>query len=189
MIHASKAHKAIVVDILSQSFDDNPSINFIAKRGRKRKGRIRYLMDYCFDMCMLRGDIFLTEDLQGCAMIIHSERKVGLIKTAMLDIKLILNTIGIFRIGKILNREKLIKAHQPKNQFYYLWFIGVYTDGQGRGIGSKLLDEIFLYYQNHQRPFYLETSVVSNLPWYKKYGFEIINEIDIGYKLYQMQRD
>jgi ribosomal protein S18 acetylase RimI-like enzyme len=87
-----------------------------------------------------------------------------------------------------MKREKLIKAHQPAEPFYYLWFVGVYPDFQGKGIGSKLLDEIFQYYKKDERPFYLETSVLTNLPWYKKYGFEIINEIDIGYKLFQMVR-
>lgn len=92
------------------------------------------------------------------------------------------------RIGKILNREKQIRAHQPIVPFYYLWFIGVHPEHQGQGIGSKLLEEVIEFYKNEGRPFYLETSVASNLPWYQKYGFKIINEIDIGYKLYQMIR-
>jgi ribosomal protein S18 acetylase RimI-like enzyme len=188
MIPASKDHKTIVVDILSKSFDENQSINYIVKQDDKRKDRIRHLMDYCFEMCLIKGQIFLSEDLSGCALIMQPERKAGFIETALLDMKLALRSIGLSRAGKVMKREKLIKAHQPAEPFYYLWFVGVYPDFQGKGIGSKLLDEIFQYYKKDERPFYLETSVLTNLPWYKKYGFEIINEIDIGYKLFQMVR-
>ena len=143
-------------------------------------------MDYCFEMCLLKGQIFLSEDHNGCALIVHPERKSGLIKSIWLNIKLAFRSIGLWRIGKVMMREKLIKAHQPGDPFYYLWFVGVLPDFQGKGIGSKLLDEVFLYYQEDDRLFYLETSVLTNLPWYKKYGFEVINEIEIGYILYQM---
>lgn len=189
MIPAKKDHKAIVVDILRESFDDNQSINYIVKQDGKRKDRIRQLMEYCFEMCLLKGQIFLSEDHNGCALILHPERKAGLIETISLDLKLAFRSIGLSRVRKVMKREKLIKAHQPREPFHYLWFIGVYPDSQGKGIGSKLLDDILQYYQKDERPFYLETSVLTNLPWYKKYGFKIINEIDIGYKLYQMIKE
>ena len=188
MKSASRSDKALIIDILCQSFDDNTSINFIVRQDHKRTKRIRQLMDYCFEMCMLQGQAFLNEERNGCVLILDSVRKAGWLNNFILDTKLALNAIGLLRIGKILNREKQIKAHQPKEPFYYLWFIGVQPEYQGQGIGSKLLGETLQFYESTGKPFYLETSVVSNLPWYQKYGFKIINEIDIGYKLYQMIR-
>lgn len=71
----------------------------------------------------------------------------------------------------------------------YLWFIGVDPGVQNQGIGSKLLQEIIDYSNNNNRPIYLETSTVKNLPWYEKFGFEVYNEQDLTYHLYFFKRD
>lgn len=188
MIPADPIHKKTVVDILSRSFDDNKSINYIAKQDEKRQQRIRSLMAYSFDICMEKGHIFLSEDASACALILDPSMKMNPVKKAVLDLKLAVQCIGVERIGKVMEREKLIKAHQPSVPFYYLWFMGVMPESQGKGAGSKLMEEVLQHYEQDRRPFYLETSAVRNLGWYEKFGFSIFNEIDIGYKLYQMLR-
>ncbi len=39
------------------------------------------------------------------------------------------------------------------------------------------------------RPIYLATSTMKNLPWYKKSGFEVYNELDLGYNLFFLKRE
>ncbi len=186
---ATASHRYIVVDILSKSFDDNQSINYIVKQDHLRKERIKELMSYSFDVCLAKGQIFISDDEQACGLILHPEGKIGWLKTIRLDFNLAINSIGITRVGKVLKRERQIKIHQPKCSFYYLWFIGVHPDSQGKGIGSKFIEDIFHEYDIEKKPFYLETSVIRNLAWYEKYGFKVFNQLNIGYKLYQMLRD
>ena len=81
-------------------------------------------------------------------------------------------------------RESKIKSFHPKYSFYYLWFIGVDPDEQNKGIGSQLLEEVIKEGKLQQRPTYLETSTLRNLPWYQKFGFQIFEELDFGYKLF-----
>ena len=188
MITADPIHKKTVVEILSRSFDDNKSINYIAKQDEKRQQRIRSLMSYSFDICMEKGHIFLSEDASACVLILDPSRRMNPVKKAILDLQLAVQCIGMERIGKVMEREKLIKAHQPVVPFYYLWFMGVMPESQGKGVGSKLMEEVLQHYDHDRRPFYLETSAERNLGWYEKFGFSIFNEIDIGYKLYQMLR-
>jgi ribosomal protein S18 acetylase RimI-like enzyme len=102
---------------------------------------------------------------------------------------LILSCIGIENIKKALSRESKIKQLQPKELMYYLWFIGVNPEYQNEGIGSVLLSEIIEDSENKKRPIYLETSTLKNLPWYKKFGFEIYNELDLSYKLFFLKRE
>ena len=180
--------KSLVVNILSKSFDSNQSINYIVKNDKRRTDRIEYLMEYCFEICLMKGKIFLSDDSKACALLLFPEKKTALFKNLILDISLAINVVGISRIGKILRREKRIKENQPIGKFFYLWFIGVLPEEQGKGIGGKLLHEIIQYYQKERRQFYLETSNLQNLPWYRGFGFDIVNEIDIGYKLYQLVR-
>ena len=185
---ADHSYKSLVVDILSKSFDDNQSINYIVKQDSKRKERIESLMGYCFEVCLVRGQIFMSDDEKACALILHPERKMAASKEMLLDLKLAINSIGAFRSFKVLKRERLIKRNHPKEPFYYLWFIGVMPGAQNIGIGSALIEEVLQKYSKATRPIYLETSVVKNLSWYKKYGFKISKEIDLDYKLYLMLR-
>ena len=186
MKKADHTYKSLIVDILSKSFGDNQSINYLVKQDSKRKKRIEGLMQYCFDICLVKGQIFISDDENACALILHPERKIGTIKEMLLELKLAINCIGLSRSYKVLKREKLIKQNQPKEPFYYLWFIGVAPEAQGKGIGSALIEEVFIKYNEETRPFYLETSVVKNLSWYEKYGFKIFKELDLGHKLYLM---
>ncbi|RKD15107.1 acetyltransferase [Pelobium manganitolerans] len=189
MKKAQYTDKDLIVDILTKSFESNQSVNYIVKQDAKRIERIKALMDYSFEVCYLFGDVFLSDDSKACALIVYPDKKKSTLKSTLLDIKLILQAVGLGNISKTLKREKLIGSIQPKIPMLYLWFIGVDPDSQGRGIGSKLLQEVVDFSNSNTRPIYLETSTVKNLPWYEKFGFEVYNEQDLTYHLYFFKRD
>ncbi len=72
---------------------------------------------------------------------------------------------------------------------YYLWYIGVEPTEQNKGIGGNLLSEVIENATSMDRKFFLETSTLQNIPWYKKFGFKIYHEMDLGYRLYFMKRE
>jgi ribosomal protein S18 acetylase RimI-like enzyme len=189
MIKANQGDKQLIVDILTKSFESNQSVNYIAKQDGKRIERISSLMDYSFEVCHSFGDVFLSDDKKACALVLYPDKKKTTFKSILLDVKLILSCIGIENIKKALSRESKIKELQPKELMYYLWFIGVDPDNQNEGIGSVFLNEIIEDSEHKKRPIYLETSTIKNLPWYKKFGFEIYNELDLSYKLFFLKRE
>ena len=189
MRKANYHDKELVVDILTQSFESNQSVNYIVKQDRNRIRRIRALMDYSFEVCKLFGDVFISDDGKACALIMYPDKKKPSLKAIMLDIKLIIQCIGIKNVKKTLNREALIKKIQPKKQITYLWFIGVKPEDQNKGFGSKLLQTMIEYSNQNSRPVYLETSTIRNLPWYKRFGFEVYSEQNLSYRLYFLNRD
>jgi ribosomal protein S18 acetylase RimI-like enzyme len=189
MKKAEYVDKNLIIEILSTSFDTNASVNYIIKQDNKREKKIRALMDYSFEVCSAFGDVFFSDDNKACALIVYPDKKKTTLKSTLLDMKLILHAVGLGNISKTLKREKLISSIQPKIPMTYLWFIGVDPVSQGQGTGSKLLQEIIDYSNNNNRPIYLETSTVKNLPWYAKFGFEIYNEQDLTYHLYFLKRD
>ncbi|HUZ57815.1 MAG TPA: GNAT family N-acetyltransferase [Hanamia sp.] len=189
MIKATNQDKERVIDILAQSFDDNQSVNYIIKQDKKRNQRIRKLMAYSFDICYLYGEVFLTDDRSGCALILFPDQKKNNLKSILLDIKLIGSCIGTSNIKKAMKRESKIKKLQPKKLMYYLWFIGVEPDQQNSGIGSALMKEIIEEAHSRQWPIYLETSTLKNIPWYEKFGFKIYNELNLGYPLFFMMKE
>lgn len=188
MKKANYTDKPLIVDILTKSFDSNLSVNYIIKQDRNREQRIRALMDYSLEVYYLFGEVFLSNDNKGCALIVYPHRKKTTLKSILLDLKLIFQCVGIGNVLKTLKREKLINSSHPQTPFSYLWFIGVAPGDQNKGIGSKMLQSVLDYSDQQNLPVYLETSTVRNLPWYDKFGFQSYHEEDLSYHLYFFRR-
>ena len=133
---ANRDHKKLILDILSNAFDDNQSINYIVKQDRNRAKRIRSLMDYSFEICFLYGKIFLSDNNEACALILNPLNKKTTLQSICLDIKLIFQSVGLKNIKKTINREGIIKRIQPKEPMNYLWFIGTDPTYQNNGIAG-----------------------------------------------------
>jgi hypothetical protein len=189
MIKANYSDKSLVLDILTKSFETNKSVNYIVKQDKNRVQRVRALMDYSFETCYLFGEVFLSNNKKACALILYPDKKKTNLQSTLLDIKLILSCVGLTNVKKALTRESKIKKIQPKEPMYYIWFIGVDPNYQNAGIGTELLNEVIDDSNNKKRPIYLETSTIKNLPWYKKFGFDVYNELDLSYKLFFLKRD
>ncbi len=188
MRKAEANDKELVKEILSNSFDENQSINYVVKQDAKRKNRVNDLMKYSFDLCMEFGEVFIDNSNNGCVLVLFPHRKKTTFKAVTLDATLANSAIGLTRIFTVLGRESKIKKFHPKTPFAYLWFIGVDPEFQKKGIGSKLISQVIERYEMEGLPIYLETSTLSNIPWYKKNGFQIYQEIDFTYKLFMLKR-
>lgn len=188
MIRAEYTDKDLIVSILVSSFDDNKSVNYIIRQDSKRVERIKRLMEYSYDVCNLFGDIFLTEDKKGCALLILPDKKRTTIKSILLDAKFAFTCLGLSNIKKAMKREAKIKQVHPSGLLYYLWFIGVAPNNQHKGIGSQLMNEITSEAKKQNRQICLETSTLKNIPWYEKFGFTIYHQFDFGYELFSMKK-
>jgi len=188
MVKATLSDKSLIVDILSRSFESNQSVNYIIPQNASKSLRIRRLMDYSFDVCHTFGQVFLSDDRKACALVLLPDRKRTNFKSVFLDLKLIFSCVGLTNLKKTLGRESKIKQIQPQELMYYLWFIGVDPQYQNGGIGSKLLKEVIGQGTLLNRSVFLETSTLKNLPWYNKFGFEVYHELDLGYKLFFLER-
>ncbi len=71
----------------------------------------------------------------------------------------------------------------------YLWFVGVAPDRHHEGLGSEMLGKILDVARQKNLPVFLETSTLSNLPWYERFGFEIYNQLDLGYTLFFLKNE
>lgn len=188
MNKAKNDNREFIVSLLADSFKDNLSVNYIVRQDEIRLKRIRALMEYSFDMCFNFGEVWLSDDGKGCALMLYPHLKKFSRLSIWLDVRLIFKAIGLTGITKALKREGLIKKMQPKEKMVYLWFIGVNSTAQHTGIGSKLLEEIIELSGNKGLPIYLETSTLTNLPWYEKHGFEIYGNLELDYTLYFLKR-
>jgi len=189
MVKAELTDKNLVVDILTYSFADNKSVNYVIKQDKFRTKRLEKLMEYSFDYCRLFGEVYLSDDKKACALLVLPDKKKTTLKSIVLDIRLAWSCVGVSNLKKVMEREARIKALHPNAAMYYLWFIGVQPDDQNKGVGSFLLKQLIQRSGELQRPMYLETSTLKNIPWYEKFGFSIYHELDFGYKLFCLKRE
>jgi Acetyltransferase (GNAT) family len=184
MIKATSSDKQLIVNILTDSFSQNQSVNFIIKQDKKRVERIKALMDYSFEMCFLFGEVYLSDDKKGCALILNPDKKKTTLQSIYLDSKLVIKCLGLKNLFKAMRREAIIQKQHPNELMYYLWFIGVSIEHQHLGIGSNLLQDVINEGHRQNRDICLETSTLKNIPWYQRFGFTIYEEIDMGYQLF-----
>lgn len=184
MKEATVEDKGLIIDILTNSFQENLSVNYLIPQDSKRLRRIRALMDYSFEICRLFGKVYLSEDRSGCALVSFPEQKKTTLKSLWLEAKLILCGIGPANVSKAISRETKISKNYPHNPIYYLWFIGVNPDSQNKGVGKGMMQELLAESQRMGRDIYLETSTLKNLPWYRKFGLQVYQQLDFGYDLF-----
>jgi hypothetical protein len=75
MRKAGISDKSIILDILTRSFDDNKSVNYVVKQDQNRVDRITKLMDYSFNVCNEFGEVWISDDQQACALILFPDKK------------------------------------------------------------------------------------------------------------------
>jgi two-component system sensor histidine kinase ChiS len=102
---ASISHRQTIVNILSISFDNNISVSYVIKNDNHRLRRIRKLMEYSFDVCYRFGNVFVSDDGNGCALVLYPDKKRTSVKSLLSEIKLAKNVIGLANIRKVLARE------------------------------------------------------------------------------------
>lgn len=187
MIKATLNDEAIIVNILTQSFEVNQSVKYIIRQDKLKAKRLKLLIKYSFKVCLLNGEAYLSNDKVACALCLFPGKKNNKFKKLILDLGLIINVTGLGKLSKVLKKETAIEKAMPHLPLYHIWYIGVEPVSQGKGHGSKLLQDILDRASELNRTAVLETSTERNLPWYKKFGFKIYNQLEFDYTLYLLQ--
>ncbi|MBB6271873.1 ribosomal protein S18 acetylase RimI-like enzyme [Pedobacter cryoconitis] len=185
MMEAQIEHKGRIVEILTHAFENNKSVLDIVGENKGSLLRLKYLIEYAVNVCGHYGRVMISDDQNACALVLFPDRLQMSFRYFYWNLKLLTQVIGFGNLRKVISREIRISDLHPKGEIYYLWFIGVLPDVQGKGLGSKLLVELIADAEFMERKICLETSTVKNLPWYRRYGFKAYHRLDdFGYPLY-----
>jgi GNAT superfamily N-acetyltransferase len=84
-----------------------------------------------------------------------------------------------------------VERRHPRTQHYYLAILGTEPGHQGKGIGSALLHPVLDHCDRSGLGAFLESSKESNIPFYRRHGFDVTGEIVLpgGPKVWPMWRD
>ncbi len=72
-----------------------------------------------------------------------------------------------------------IDAHRPKGRFWYLHYVGVRPEHQGKGHGGRIIRKQTAVADAEGLPCWLETATPENVPLYERLGFVTQAEWDV----------
>ena len=80
-------------------------------------------------------------------------------------------------VVRLLNRLDAVHPHEPH---WYLAVLGTDPSFQRTGAGTALLEPVLARVDAEGLPAYLETQKEANLAWYGRFGFDVVERVDVG---------
>jgi ribosomal protein S18 acetylase RimI-like enzyme len=157
--------------VLSRAFHDDPPMRWaIPDQDRRRRLLPRFFE--LFAMAFQQHDeIYVTSDAAGAALWappggqpVHDEAADGFARG--------MAALAAAGAARVVEVGALLDEHHPHGSFWYLQFVGVEPERQGRGIGSELLAPVLRRCDREGVPAYLEASSVQSKRLYERHGFE-----------------
>lgn len=83
------------------------------------------------------------------------------------------------RVGVGQEVSELMKTYHPEEPHWYLSVIGSDPGHRGAGFGRALMESRLNRVDAEHAPAYLESSKAENVPYYQRFGFDVIREITV----------
>jgi ribosomal protein S18 acetylase RimI-like enzyme len=179
-------------DVLGRAFDDDPIFRAILPDDAQRRRALPILFREWTRLLHLPHDTaWTTNDLAGGALWSPPGHwKIGLFDEAKMAPKMV-GALGT-RVLASLRVLFAIESRHPKDRpHHYLRALGCEPSRQGRGIGSCLLRPMLERCDAQHEAAYLESSKEKNLSFYRRHGFEVVDEVvtHLGPRVWLMWRD
>jgi GNAT superfamily N-acetyltransferase len=101
--------------------------------------------------------------------------------------------VKVFGVGvRPLQVLTLVEKNHPKEPHYYLEFLGTDPAHQRKGLGAAVLEPVLAKCDEEGLGAYLESSKDTNVPYYRRFGFEtrqVITHKNNGPQMWLMWRD
>jgi GNAT superfamily N-acetyltransferase len=99
--------------------------------------------------------------------------------------------IGRRLVKALRTLDRMEKAHARHSDHYYLAVLGTHPDQRGKGTGAALMAPVLERCDADGLGAYLESSKETNVPYYRRYGFEVVGDITFpgGPTIWPMWRD
>ena len=174
ILNANKDHKEQVVRVLSESFQSDPILNWISPKKDFPKLFFGTLSPIYFP----HNHAYMVSDGSGTLLCLP----LGVSPSLFIAIKTLFKILIFFDFSTLKRAVKvhseLEKHHYPSPHFY-LFAMGVSKEAQGKGIGTRLLQESNKHCDLMGIPAYLENTNEANLPLYERLGFRTFKELKI----------
>jgi GNAT superfamily N-acetyltransferase len=167
----------VLTAMLVRSFADDPVATFMfAGDRRRRRGLHAFFSSQIRRQYLPHGHVYTTDDLSGAALWGSPDLpRNGLRELIqLLPAAPYLVSAHTHRALQLLFE---VDGLHPPEPHWYLATLGVEPEWQGKGVGSTLLQATLAHIDERGDPAYLESSKERNVPFYARFGFEVIEEL------------
>jgi ribosomal protein S18 acetylase RimI-like enzyme len=178
-VRATAADIAAVAEDLSASFRSDPQMDWLVRDDHRRETARLSLFRMLLSAVALPDGVVSRPVTGGAASIWLPSEALGPgpFWQELRTLPTLLGVTGFSRLGRMMAvREAMDRNHPMDRPHAYLWFLGVRPEAQGLGVGSRLLAAGLAEVDAQGRHAFLESSNAANVPLYRRYGFELVQE-------------
>jgi GNAT superfamily N-acetyltransferase len=169
-----------VADSVARGFHDNEIWSWVIPDERRRlrlmgrayRARLRHVY-------LARGEAWMSPGGEGGAFWIPPGEPKRRPLEGIAEALALLPGIGIGGARRGTRIERLLDEHHPAEPHWYLEVLSVAPEHQRRGHGGALLRPVLDRCDRERTPAFLETNRESNLPYYRRFGFELTERISL----------
>ena len=164
-----------ILDCLADAFRDDPVMKWVTSKSTYP----RYAFELTVPFCLGHENTYIAGDCAGVAAWLPP----GVSLASPVTPAVVWRGLTEYGPASLLRGLATLVQSQrrhPKEDYFYLFTIGARHSARGRGVGSALMIEGLKACDRAHMPAYLESSNVKNLPFYRKHGFEVVDELRLA---------
>ncbi len=174
-------------EVLTNAFHEDPLIKLIYPNEKERRQLTPILWKFLTKDGIRYGEVYApSAEIEGIAKwlppgkahlgvwrtIVSGGLKMGMALAKQKDER----KLPPRRIAQITDEITKIHKDLVKEPHWYLASIGISSEHQGKGFGSKLIKPMLERSEKEGYPVFLETNFEGNVGLYEHLGFEVIDE-------------
>ena len=173
---------------LADAFHDDPVMCWLVPEGARLQ---RFFAAELRHVYLPKGLTYTSDERAGGALWAPPRRWKSSFGEIVRSAPSLLPVMGRRMVRGLRALGAVEKVH-PEEPHYYLGTLGTATAHQGKGVGAALLAPVLERCDAEGVPAYLESSKEENIPFYRRYGFEVTGTVDFpggGPRVWPMWRD
>ena len=175
---ATAIDRQALVETLARAFQTDPALSWILPDPDHRARTLRSLFRTLVPADMRAGMALRTAGNEAAAL----WRAPGQAHSGTLEfLRTVVPLVVTFgtTLPRGLKVQESIDAHRPKGRFWYLHYVGVRSEHQGKGHGGRIIRAQTATADPEGLPCWLETATPANVPLYERLGFVTHTEWDV----------
>lgn len=184
LVRIGTERSARVAALLARAFQDDPLLAAALPDAKRRARSLPGLMGLNVGYAARFGEVYATPGMEGAAVWLPPGRThvgiAGMLRAGAIAAPLTVNWAALRRLAALEARTARLHQQLAPLPHWYLSQIGVEPALWGRGFGGKLLAPLLARMDAERAPCYLETASEGNVALYRRYGFAVAAERDLG---------
>ena len=177
---------------MARTFLDDPVTSYIFRNEARREAALRAYFGTQMKADYLPfGGCYTAEGYAGSAIWAPAGKPLQTVLAGMLTMLPVLPYV-VANMRTTFRLLALMESKHPRQPHWYLASLGTAVEQQGKGVGGALMRPVLTHCDAEGIPCYLESSKERNVPFYRRHGFEVVEEVPLpadGPTLWTMWRE